>query len=171
VPGCLDVMFRGQVPEGVDPRTLMAVEPLRPEYQDHDLRAGVAEEQGLESVLLFPTLGCGVEEGLKDDIDATMASLSAFNKWLEEDWGFDYRGRIIAAPMLSLADPKVALDQLDSLIERGARIVHACGRRPCRVSTAARVHWDTEVTIRCGRAWPRRRFRWRSTSVTAATTR
>ena len=28
VPGCLDVMFRGQVPEGVDPRTLMQVEPL-----------------------------------------------------------------------------------------------------------------------------------------------
>ena len=34
----------------------------RPEYQDHDQRAAVAEEQGLESVLLFPTLGCGVEE-------------------------------------------------------------------------------------------------------------
>jgi len=124
VPGCLDVMFRGQVPEGVDPRTLMAVEPLRPEYQDHDLRAEVAEEQGLASVLLFPTLGCGVEEGLKDDVEATMASLSAFNKWLEEDWGFDYRGRLIAAPMLSLADPQAAVQELDSLIERGARIVH-----------------------------------------------
>ena len=29
VPGCLDTMFRGQVPEGVDPRTLTQVEPLR----------------------------------------------------------------------------------------------------------------------------------------------
>ena len=28
VPGCLDLMFRGQIPEGVDPRTLMQVEPL-----------------------------------------------------------------------------------------------------------------------------------------------
>ncbi|HEX4016743.1 MAG TPA: amidohydrolase family protein [Frankiaceae bacterium] len=133
VPGCLDVMFRGQVPDGVDPRTLMEVEPLRPEYQDHDLRAEVAEAQGLESVLLFPTLGCGVEEGLKDDIDATMASLSAFNKWLEEDWGFHYRGRIIAAPMLSLADPSAALEELNSLIERGARIVHV---RPAPVPGA-----------------------------------
>ncbi len=33
VPGCIDPLFRGQIPEGVDPRTLMQVEPLRPEYQ------------------------------------------------------------------------------------------------------------------------------------------
>ena len=39
-------------------------------------------------MLLFPTLGCGVEEALKDDVAATMASLTAFNRWLEEDWGF-----------------------------------------------------------------------------------
>ena len=74
VPGCLDPLFRGQIPEGVDPRSLMQVEPLRPEYRDRDARVAVAEEQGLDAVLLFPTLGCGVEEGLKGDIDATMAS-------------------------------------------------------------------------------------------------
>src|SRR5699024_3490135 len=34
------------------------------------------------------------------------------------------RDRIFAAPMLSLADPAAALVELDSLLERGARIVH-----------------------------------------------
>jgi predicted TIM-barrel fold metal-dependent hydrolase len=125
VPGCIDLMFRGQIPEGTDPRQLMKVEPLaeHPEYRDREARQQVAAEQGLEAVLLFPTLGCGVEEALKGDVDATMASLGAFNRWLEEDWGFA-DGRIIAAPMLSLADPAAALTELDSLIERGARIVH-----------------------------------------------
>jgi predicted TIM-barrel fold metal-dependent hydrolase len=123
VPGCLDLMFRGQIPDGVDPRTLMQVEPLRPEYQDHDARVSVTERQGLGAVFLFPTLGCGVEEALKHDVPATMASLTAFNRWLEEDWGFAYERRLIAAPMLSLADPDAALTELDSLIERGARIV------------------------------------------------
>src|ERR1700759_5582103 len=73
VPGCLDLMFRGQVPEDVDPRTLMQVEPLKAEYRNRDVRADVAEQQGLGAVLLFPTLGCGVEQGLKDDVAATMA--------------------------------------------------------------------------------------------------
>ena len=126
VPGCLDLMFRGQIPSGVDPRKLMQVEPLEahPEYQDRDARVTVAERQGLGAALLFPTLGCGVEEALKNDVEATMATLSAFNRWLEEDWGFVHRHCIITAPMLSLADPQGALVELESLLDRGARIVH-----------------------------------------------
>src|SRR5829696_8106217 len=38
VAGCMDLMFRGQIPEGVDPRSLMKLEPLRAEYQDRDAR-------------------------------------------------------------------------------------------------------------------------------------
>src|SRR3546814_9033552 len=102
----------------------MQVEPLREEYQDRDKRIAVMDEQGLGAALLFPTLGCGVEEALRDDLPATMASMSAFNRWLEEDWGFEHQGRIIAAPMLSLADPEAATAEVDSLLERGARIIH-----------------------------------------------
>jgi len=77
VPGCLDPLFRGQIPDGVDPASLMQVEPLRAEYRDRDRRVAVAEDQGLEAVLLFPTLGCGVEEALTKDIGATMATTTA----------------------------------------------------------------------------------------------
>jgi predicted TIM-barrel fold metal-dependent hydrolase len=124
VPGCLDAQFRGQIPEGVDPRSLMKVEPLREEYRNRDKRVEVVESQGLDKVLLFPTLGCGVEQALRGDVGATMASLQAFNRWLEEDWGFEYRGKLIAVPMISLADPDAACAELDFLLERGARIVH-----------------------------------------------
>ena len=133
VPGCLDPMFRGQIPEGVDPRSLMQVEPLRPEYRDRDARLAVMDEQGLERVILFPTLACGIEQALRADIPATMATLRAFNLWLEEDWGFFYDNRIITAPMLSFTDPVAALTELDSLLERGARIVHV---RPSPVPTS-----------------------------------
>jgi predicted TIM-barrel fold metal-dependent hydrolase len=123
-PGCIELLFRGQIPDGVDPRSLLKVEPLaqHPEYQDRATREAIAERQGLANVLLFPTLGCGVEEGLKHDVPATMASLAAFNRWLEEEWGFD--GRLIAAPMLSLADPDAAVAEVDRVVERGARIIH-----------------------------------------------
>ncbi len=126
VPGCLDPLFRGQIPEGVDPRSLFQVEPLanRPEYQGRDARVEVIEQQGLGGALLFPTLGCGVEQALKDDIPATMASLSAFNRWLEEDWGFNFKDRVVGVPMISLADPDAAAVEVDSLIGRGARMVH-----------------------------------------------
>src|SRR5438445_8379604 len=53
VPGCIDALFRGQIPEGVDPRSLMKVEPLEchAEYQDRDARVAVAERQGLAGAL------------------------------------------------------------------------------------------------------------------------
>src|SRR3546814_14797181 len=108
VPGCLDPLFRGQIPEGVDPRTLMQVEPLREEYQDRDKRIAVMDEQGLGAALLFPTLGCGVEEALRDDLPAPMASMSAFNRWLADRWGFAHQGRILAHPILSPPDPAAA---------------------------------------------------------------
>jgi len=112
VPGCLDPMFRGQVPEGVDPRTLMQVEPIQAEYHDHDARLRVLDEQGLDGALLFPTFACGVEQGLRHDIPAMMATLKAFNRWLDEDWGFAYEDHLFAVPMLSLSDPDAALEEL-----------------------------------------------------------
>ncbi len=125
VPGCIDLMFRGQVPDGVDPRSLMQVEPLRAEYQDRAARVEVVERQHLGSAWMFPTMGCGVEEALKHDVGATMATLSAFNSWLDEDWGFARPdGRIVSAPMLSLADPEAAVAELDRVLAMGARIVH-----------------------------------------------
>jgi predicted TIM-barrel fold metal-dependent hydrolase len=124
VPGCMDPLFRGRIPEGVDPRSLLQVEPLRPEYQDRDRRLAVMDEQGLGGAMLFPTLGCGIEEGLRGDIGATMASLSAFNRWLEEDWGFDYQHRIVTAPMISFADPEAATSEVEWVIAHGARVVH-----------------------------------------------
>ena len=124
VPGCQDLMFRGQIPEGVDPRSLMKVEPLNPAYQDHELRLKVIDQQGMSGVIMLPTLACGVEEALKNDIPALMASAAAFNRWLDEDWGFAYQGRIFAAPMLAFADPDEAVKELDWVIERGAKIVY-----------------------------------------------
>ena len=132
VPGCLDLQFRGQIPEGVDPRSLPKVEPIHAEYRDRDARIAKMDEQQLDAIVLFPTLGCGVEQALRFDVGATMASLHAFNRWLEDDWGYAYEQRIFAAPMISLADPDAALAEVDRVIALGARIVHV---RPAPVPT------------------------------------
>ena len=133
VPGIIEMKFRGELPPGTDPDALTLVEAIHPEYRDRDKRVEVMDRQGLEAVLLFPTLGVGVEQGLRHDPAATMHAIGAFNRWLEEDWGFAYQGRILSAPLLSLADPAAALAELDSLIGRGARLVHL---RPAPVPSA-----------------------------------
>ncbi|MFE5478485.1 amidohydrolase family protein [Nocardia sp. NPDC056541] len=125
-PGCLDLLFRGEIPEGVSPASLMKVDRLseHPEYQNRDARVTVLDRQNLETVFMLPTFACGVEEALKHDIPATIASVHAFNLWLDEDWGFDRPDhRIISAPIISLADPAAAVEEVEFALSRGAKMV------------------------------------------------
>ena len=125
-PGALEDYFRGRNPQGKTQAELFIgqIEKLRAEYRDRDARIAVLDQQGMEGALLFPTLGCGVEEPLRHDAEACHAALHGFNQWLHEDWGFAYQGRLFAVPMLTLMDPALAVRDLEWVLERGARVVY-----------------------------------------------
>ena len=63
----------------------------------------------MRGAIFLPTLGVGMEQALLDDPPALLAAFRAFNRWLDEDWGFAYQERIFAAPMLTLVDPDDAV--------------------------------------------------------------
>jgi predicted TIM-barrel fold metal-dependent hydrolase len=131
-PGSLREMLRGQK-ETADGQPIR--EPMQPPYQDRDARLAVMDRQGVEACFLFPTLAVCVEHFLKDDLDGLYANFRSFNDWLDEDWGYAYRGRIHAAPLLSLADVDRAVAELERVLARGAQLVSlrpgpAYGRSP-----------------------------------------
>jgi predicted TIM-barrel fold metal-dependent hydrolase len=122
-PGCLSEYFRGNASK-VNPRKLLGDhEPIRAEYRNPAARVEVLDDQGLEGCFLFPTLGMIYEELLKGDPVAVCKTFTAFNRWLLEDWTFNYRDRILAAPYLTLADVGWAVDELEWAIDHGARMV------------------------------------------------
>jgi predicted TIM-barrel fold metal-dependent hydrolase len=125
-PGALEDYFRGKNPGGKSQAELFVgqIEKLRPEYRDRDARIALLDQQGMEGALLFPTLGCGVEEPLRHDAEACHAALHGFNQWLHDDWGFAYQDRLFAVPMLTLMDPALAVRDLEWVLERGARVVY-----------------------------------------------
>ena len=95
------------------------------------------DEQGVDQLWLFPTLGMLYEELLKDDPEAVTITFTAFNRWLEEDWGFAYEDRIFAAPYFSLCDVDWAVQELEWALDQGARtIVHAARGRVHRDRSA-----------------------------------
>jgi predicted TIM-barrel fold metal-dependent hydrolase len=125
-PGALEDYFRGKNQGGKSQAELFVgqIEPIRPEYRNRDARIALLDEQGIDAALLFPTLGCGIEEPLRHDPEACHAALHGFNQWLHEDWGFAYRERLFGAPMMTLMDPQLAVRDLEWVIERGARVVY-----------------------------------------------
>jgi predicted TIM-barrel fold metal-dependent hydrolase len=132
-PGALHAYFRGN-PDGRSPlEFLRDRERVRPEYRDRSARLRTLDEHGLEAVWLFPTLGVLYEELLKHDPEAVTLVFRAFNRWLDDDWGFAHEGRIFAAPYLSLADVRRAVEELEWALGRGAHLI--C-MRPAAVWTA-----------------------------------
>jgi len=123
-PGILDAYFRGRNPEGKDIRTLFGeLDSIHAGYRDRDARLALLDSQGLAGCLLFPTLGVGMEESLKHDPEACVEAFRAFNRWIEEDWGFAYQERIFAAPYLTLLDEHAAEAEVEWAVSRGARLL------------------------------------------------
>jgi predicted TIM-barrel fold metal-dependent hydrolase len=81
------------------------------------------DAQGLDKIWLFPTLGMIYEEPLKHDPGAVVLMFQAFNRWLEQDWGYAYADRIFASPYLTLADPVAAVAEVERVLACGARTV------------------------------------------------
>jgi predicted TIM-barrel fold metal-dependent hydrolase len=110
-------------------------EAVQPAYRDREARLALMDAQGVEAAFLFPTLAVCVEHFMKDDPEQLYANFHAFNRWLDEDWGFAGKGRIYGAPLLSLRDVSRACAELDFVLARGAKLVAlrpgpAFGRSP-----------------------------------------
>ncbi len=60
---------------------------------------------------------------MQPDIEAAIHIFGAFNRWLEEDWGFAYKDRIFGVPFLTLSDLSQAVEELEWCIDRGARVI------------------------------------------------
>lgn len=123
-PGALYHWYRGN-PERKDLIDAFGeLEPTRAAYRNRDARLEAMDAQGVGASLLFPTLGVGMEEALKNDPEAAAIVFTAFNRWVGEDWGFNYRNRLFAVPYIPMLDVAAACAELDRLIKAGATIVN-----------------------------------------------
>jgi predicted TIM-barrel fold metal-dependent hydrolase len=109
--------------------------PLPPEYRHKEERLAVLDEQNVQACFLFPTLGDCVEGLMMDDPTMGHKAFSAYNEWLDEDWGYHYKERLFAPPYIPMLDPQLAADELDKVLAKGAKIVSvrpgpAAGRSP-----------------------------------------
>ncbi|ONH58175.1 amidohydrolase [Frankia sp. CcI49] len=133
-PGALYEYFAGRGAKADVAHMLTCEQPAdHPEWYNRDARLRVMDEQGLEAIWLFPSQGVCMEGPMQPDIEAAVDIFRAFNRWLDDDWGFAYQNRIFGVPYLTLSDLDGAIRELEWAIGRGARIVTI---RPGPVFTA-----------------------------------
>jgi predicted TIM-barrel fold metal-dependent hydrolase len=123
-PGSMVEYFRAQNHAGRSLKEILGeVQRIQPEYRDRATRLRVMDDQGVEFTWLVPSLGLGIEEPLADDPVAWHAIVRAYNRWVDEDWGFDRDGRFQGGELMSLVDPAEGEAELARVLAEGARLI------------------------------------------------
>jgi len=113
-----------------------------PAYVSRDARITLMDEQGVDSCVMFPTHGVGAEYDLyRLGNDAAFANIRSFNRWQEEEWGYNRDGRIYTVAVLSLADIDMAVAELERVLDLGARFIHL-NAGPAYELSPADPHFD-----------------------------
>jgi len=123
-PGAMEDLYRIGNPEGKSRREIFG-EPMRsiPAFREPEARAKLMDEQGIDRTLMFPTLASLVEERMRDDPEMTHAVIHSLNEWLHETWTFNYENRIFTTPVITLPIVDRAIEELEWVLERGAKVV------------------------------------------------
>ncbi|MGD0311553.1 MAG: amidohydrolase family protein [Acidimicrobiales bacterium] len=123
-PGAQEEYFRNGNPEGKSYRELVG-DPIRclPAFREPAPRIELMDELGIDRALMFPTLASLIEERMKDDPELIHTVMHALNQWMHETWTFAYEDRIFATPVINMGIIDRALEELEWVLERGARCV------------------------------------------------
>jgi predicted TIM-barrel fold metal-dependent hydrolase len=120
-PGSYGLMARSG--EEDDQPEQPSVDALSPEFSNRERFIQVMDEQNVEAALVQPSHALDVPYDMRHDPEAAHANLRSLNRWMDEEWGFDYQGRIFATPFFVLYDVDQAAAELDRVIAAGARAV------------------------------------------------
>lgn len=123
-PGAMEEFFRVGNPEGKSRREIFG-EPMRaiPAFREPGPRLELMDQQNLQRTLMFPTLASLIEERMRHDPELIHVVTHALNQWLDEVWSFNYKDRIYTTPVISLPIVDKAIEELDWVVERGARAI------------------------------------------------
>ncbi len=92
-------------------------------FGNRDLRIALMNEQGIEKALMFPVAAHDMEYDFADNIPALYANTRAFNRWMHEEVGFVAENRMFLPPFISLADPELAVHELEKVMDDGATLI------------------------------------------------
>ncbi len=128
-PGAHELKYKLQNPDSTTkPGDKPLVDPPRsvpsiPAYFEPEARIELMDELGIDRALMWPTLASVLEERLADDPVTTHVLIHAFNEWVVDHWSLNVDDRIFPVPVVTLPIVDRAIEELEWLIERGARII------------------------------------------------
>jgi len=128
-PGAQELEFRLKNPSSkTKPGDKAIAPPPRyiespPAFFAPEPRLELMDELSIDRAIMWPTLASLLEERLADDPFATHTVIHALNRWMLEEWTYDFKGRIYATPVIAMNIVDEAIRELDYVVENGAKVV------------------------------------------------
>ena len=97
------------------------LEAFTASYSDPDARLLQLDRAGFDASIMFPNYGIGWERPLQDDLRATLANMTAWNRWIVEI-AAKGGGRLYPVAHLSLRNLAWLETQLETLADGGIRL-------------------------------------------------
>ena len=123
-PGAQEEFYRTGNPEGKSLREIFG-EPMKcPSWaRTAEDRLPELDRLGIDGALMFPTLASLLEEKMREDPDLCHAAVHSLNRWLLDEWSFNYQDRIFTTPVIALPIVEKAIEELEWCLDHGARAV------------------------------------------------
>jgi predicted TIM-barrel fold metal-dependent hydrolase len=128
-PGAQELEFRLKNPSSKSKADDIQVAPppryitAPPAYFAPEPRVQLLDELNIDRAMMWPTLASLLEERLSDDPRATHIVVHAFNRWMLDEWTFNFDERIFPTPIIAMNIVDEAIRELDYVVENGARAV------------------------------------------------
>ncbi len=128
-PGAQELEFRLKNPSSkTKPGDIQVAAPPRyitapPAYFAPEPRVQLLDELNIDRAMMWPTLASLIEERLADDPRATHIVVHAFNRWMLDEWTYNFDERIFPTPIIAMNIVDEAIRELAYVVENGARAV------------------------------------------------
>jgi predicted TIM-barrel fold metal-dependent hydrolase len=118
-PGSLHEWLRAVKEGRHDPG--LRIDPT-PDMMNREARITLMDKLGVEGCITYTGNFIATLSYL-DDPRAAHEVIHAYNRWILEEWGFNFRDRIYTTPIVTLADPERGYKEAEWAVQNGARVV------------------------------------------------
>ncbi len=96
---------------------------MEPAFENRERRLQLMDEQGVEAAVIHAGTRSYANAFKQGDVSAGYAASRAWNRYLEDDWGFEYKNRIFTPAYVPLLDVDMAVAELDRVMGEGAKLI------------------------------------------------
>jgi predicted TIM-barrel fold metal-dependent hydrolase len=123
-PGAQAEYFKNGNPDGKSYKELIGRGiDCPPSFRNAEARLELLNEQGVDYALMLPTLASLMEERMRDDPELAADAVHGLNKWMTEEWPFQFEGRIFSVPIITPGLVDRAIQELEWVLSKGAKVI------------------------------------------------